>query len=459
MVKAQLSDPGPVNNLSVAQPDVILRLDRAGVIREARVANDIGGESVEGWVGHPWISTVPRAGGENIQHLMQDGLASGVSPFHKVTQRFPSGLEIPIEYNTVRLGDESGLIAVGKCLRAVAEVTSRIVAAQAAREQDHWKLREIETRYRLLFDAAQDPVILLNLDTLRVEEANPAALRNCGAVVGWPLHLLIAADDLGPTEAMMEVARVQGRAPAIRVRVGPDRTPWMVRALRSASASGAVMLLQLTSPAPRPPAGETTPPLDVPGLEKLAERFPIAFVLTDPHGTILSANRAFLDLAQEVVPSSVIGAPIARWLAEPGLDSEVLLLALRRHGAVRTFHTRLVGSLGTSNAVEITAVGDGDENATVLGMLVRDLRDRRFTSPRERITDVLSDMGDQIGRTPLLQLVREASDTIERYYIDAALQHAAGNRTATAELLGLSRQSLYAKLNKYGLGSVADEAD
>ena len=32
-----------------------------------------------------------------------------------------------------------------------------------------------------------------------------------------------------------------------------------------------------------------------------------------------------------------------------------------------------------------------------------------------------------------------------------ALELAGGNRTATAELLGLSRQSLYAKLNLYGL--------
>ena len=36
-------------------------------------------------------------------------------------------------------------------------------------------------------------------------------------------------------------------------------------------------------------------------------------------------------------------------------------------------------------------------------------------------------------------------------YGEQALEIAGGNRTATAELLGLSRQSLYAKLNRYGL--------
>ncbi|MCU0840036.1 MAG: hypothetical protein MUE49_15155, partial [Rhodospirillales bacterium] len=40
---------------------------------------------------------------------------------------------------------------------------------------------------------------------------------------------------------------------------------------------------------------------------------------------------------------------------------------------------------------------------------------------------------------------------VERHYIEAALQLTRGNRTLTAELLGLSRQSLYAKLDRYGL--------
>jgi DNA-binding NtrC family response regulator len=46
---------------------------------------------------------------------------------------------------------------------------------------------------------------------------------------------------------------------------------------------------------------------------------------------------------------------------------------------------------------------------------------------------------------------REFSPTVK-----AALALANGNRTAAAEILGLSRQSLYAKLNRYGLEGDAD---
>jgi DNA-binding NtrC family response regulator len=36
--------------------------------------------------------------------------------------------------------------------------------------------------------------------------------------------------------------------------------------------------------------------------------------------------------------------------------------------------------------------------------------------------------------------------------IEAALQMTHGNRASAAQLLGLSRQSLYVKLNRFGMG-------
>ncbi|TIH78720.1 transcriptional regulator PpsR, partial [Klebsiella pneumoniae] len=47
----------------------------------------------------------------------------------------------------------------------------------------------------------------------------------------------------------------------------------------------------------------------------------------------------------------------------------------------------------------------------------------------------------------------------EQHYVKQALEIAGGNRTATAELLGLSRQSLYAKLNRYGLDDKEPDAE
>lgn len=65
-------------------------------------------------------------------------------------------------------------------------------------------------------------------------------------------------------------------------------------------------------------------------------------------------------------------------------------------------------------------------------------------------------MSEQVGKTPLRKLVRNTVSVVEQHYVKAALELAEGNRTAAAEILGLSRQSLYAKLNRYGLEGDVD---
>ncbi|MEL6199783.1 MAG: helix-turn-helix domain-containing protein, partial [Pseudomonadota bacterium] len=66
-------------------------------------------------------------------------------------------------------------------------------------------------------------------------------------------------------------------------------------------------------------------------------------------------------------------------------------------------------------------------------------------------------MTELVGRVPLKELIRETTDILERLCIEAALRTTGGNRASAAEMLGLSRQSLYVKLRRYGLAG--DDSD
>ena len=94
------------------------------------------------------------------------------------------------------------------------------------------------------------------------------------------------------------------------------------------------------------------------------------------------------------------------------------------------------------------------------GVMLRDISRRESDPVGGDLASVLDAVAQQVGRTPLLQVVRETSDAVERYYIKAALRQVDGNRTAAAEILGLSRQSLHTKLNRYAAdaGSEGDAA-
>jgi DNA-binding NtrC family response regulator len=56
-------------------------------------------------------------------------------------------------------------------------------------------------------------------------------------------------------------------------------------------------------------------------------------------------------------------------------------------------------------------------------------------------------------------IVGETSDLIEQLCIEAALELTHDNRAAAAEMLGLSRQSLYVKMRRFGLGDLVPETE
>ncbi len=102
--------------------------------------------------------------------------------------------------------------------------------------------------------------------------------------------------------------------------------------------------------------------------------------------------------------------------------------------------------------MEISAAGNHALNPSHIGVAMRDVGRRLSTEPSPGGAGQWLDfLVKQVGKTTLRKLVDEAVGVVERHYIEAALALAGGNRTVAAELLGLSRQSLYVKLNRYGL--------
>ncbi len=159
--------------LPTVQPDITLLLDMEGVIREATLSPAMSGESVDGWLGRPWVEIAGDMGGDKVKRMVDDARVSGISAFRQINQRFPSGLEIPMEFTTVLLGGRAGMLAIGKNLQAVAELQSRLIAAQQTMERDYWKLREIETRYRLVFDASNEAVMIVSAANLADHRSQP----------------------------------------------------------------------------------------------------------------------------------------------------------------------------------------------------------------------------------------------------------------------------------------------
>jgi transcriptional regulator PpsR len=190
---------------------------------------------------------------------------------------------------------------------------------------------------------------------------------------------------------------------------------------------------------------------------------PEGFVVTDLEGRILFANRAFLDLVQLAADEQARNEPLERWLGRPGVDFNLLTAQLREHGSLRLFATQLRGEYGSATDVEICAVAVTEGEEPCFGFTIRDVG-QRITFERQAGRDMprsVAQLTELVGRVPLKDLVRESTDMIEKLCIEAALDITGDNRASAAEILGLSRQSLYAKLRRYGLGELdsAESAD
>jgi transcriptional regulator PpsR len=115
---------------------------------------------------------------------------------------------------------------------------------------------------------------------------------------------------------------------------------------------------------------------------------------------------------------------------------------------------------GATIPVEISAVSVPHGEVSGLGFTIRDIGRRLATESGEgrELPRSPDQMTELVGRVPLKDIVRDTTDLIEQLCIEAALKLTGDNRASAAEMLGLSRQSLYVKLRRFGMGDAASDA-
>ncbi|RBP08181.1 transcriptional regulator PpsR [Roseiarcus fermentans] len=420
--------------------DITLAVDGDGVIRKAVPSQALSDEPLDDWLGQRWIETVLTGATGPVENAVDLGRREGESSSFVVNQRLPSGREILLEYTTVKLPSGSGFIAIGKNFQAISDLRTRLAAVQLEREQDYWKLREVETRYRALLDAASEAVALVRVGTLRVVESNALAAKAFGLVPGAEFFPDLPERDRKALDGLLETARMTGRAPRIVLHHAAD-APLSLRASTLTSEAGTFYLLQVsrltdsgfeTASSGEPPAWS---------LESLVRRLPQAFLVVDRNGVVRSANHAFLDLVQAEFETAVLGKSANRWLSLPGGGLRRILDRIEQRGVVQSMRATVMGERGGTAEVDIFAAGDRDDRPNAFALIVREaLADAAAgASPPDP-------SGSSLGKA-----VRSSVEAIERQRLSEALARSGGNRTLAAESLGISRQSLHAKLRKYAL--------
>ncbi len=456
-------DTETVARLIATVADVALVVDRHGVVQDMVVgSDDLPLVDADNWLGRHWNETVTVESRPKVEGLLRDANRKTSSRWRQLNH--PScrgGPDVPIMYSTVGVGRGERIIAIGRDLRAVAALQQRLIEAQQSMEQDYARLRQAETRYRVLFQLATEAVLIIDAADLKIIEANPAAANVLGEQVkqlsGKIFTDIFDDDNSQIVQTLLFTARATGRVERVQLNATAERRPLIaaVSLFRQGNSTHFLARLSIASETePTPP--DTPASLD---LSTIINNLPDAFVVTDPHGRVLTANRAFLDLVQLVTEEQIKGKSLEQWLGRPAVDFNVLLSNLRQHGSVRLFVTTLQGEYGAAAEVEISAVSVPDDSHPCFGFAIRHIGRRLSTqlATGRELPRSVEQMTELVGRVSLKELVRDTTDMIERLCIEAALELTRDNRASAAELLGLSRQSLYVKLRRYGLGDLTPD--
>lgn len=454
-----------------AAADVVLVVDGEGVIQD--ISTNHGSLPVEGgqqsWIGQRWEDIVTVESRPKIAKLIRDASTDARAIWRQVNVASNEGADVPLSFCAISVGPNGRMIALGRDLRAQSDLQQQLVDAQQAMERDYLRLRHLESRYRILFDLTTEGVLVLEGKSLKIIEANPAAASALGdtvrKLVGRSLVDLVGRSLVDCLDANSRTA-VSKLLDTVRASGKPDQT--VARLAQASSSSklnlsvsvmheegGELFLVRVASDTQTAAASSSAAQADM--VLRVLEQTPDAFVVTDNDGEILAANRAFTDMVQIGRPEQALGQSLDRWLGRAGVDLNVLLANLRQRGSVRLFATTMRNENGATIPVEISAVSVPQGEVSGLGFTIRDIGRRLGNETRHEMPRSVEQLAELVGRVPMREIVGETTELIEKLCIEAALQLTQDNRATAAEILGLSRQSLYVKLRQYKLGNLGED--
>jgi transcriptional regulator PpsR len=433
--------------------DLALILDGEGVVLEAWPGDRI--EPHPGWpalVGRRWRETLAPDSQGKVELLLKEARGGSPGRPREINQKVEGLGEIPFQFSAVLLDDQQRTVALGRDLRPLADMQQRMVSSQQAMDREYVRLRQVDTRYRVLFQVSSEGAVVADATSGKVLEANPAAASMLGeapkGLQGKTLLELFEPKSRPVVQALLTALEAGARPANVRAQLRSQKESDVTVAATLFRQAGSALTLLRFSPDDPATAVATR------GSRTLAtlDAMPEGFVVTDENQHILCANAAFCELVHQANENQVIGQPLDRWLGRPGVDLPILLATLREHRSVRNFATIIRSDFGPSQEGLVTAAAALDGMTPCLGFTIRAVSSRIWAaqstpaSPRS-----VEQLRELVGRVPLKDLVRESADLIEKLCIEAALDVSGNNRASAAQLLGLSRQGLYSKLRRHGL--------
>ena len=450
-----LIGPDILGEIIAKASDISIVISEAGTVLSVLINPEHEGfEDIENWEGRDvrdflTNESVPKLEAQLERFMVGSDEVRSIELNH-IDQ---DSLGAPVRYTFQSIGPDGAILMLGRDMRPVADMQQQLVKAQIALERDYEAQREFDTRFRVLMDATSEAFVFLSQSSGRIVELNAAAAALLGSTMDEARGSSFSQelDGRRKTEVISDLVNyaISEDPQPLELVTRRSRQSILARPTAFRAAGERMLLVRLM-----------TEEDDDAGSDELADNLSAlyqegveAIIFTDADGLIRSANESFLNLVDAPHLTRIKGRSFGDFLARGAVDLKVLVENARRVGQMRIYATKLESEFGSQIAVEISATWLNDQNNPAVVFVVRDTS--RAEAVRKTKTAVNDDsvrnVMELVGSASLKEIVSQTNDVVEKMCIETAVELTRNNRVAAAEMLGLSRQSLYVKLRKYGL--------
>lgn len=444
-----------LSHIAQASADISFVLDDSGSIQDIYSHNQSLIKQIpDDLIGRLWIDVVETDSRKKVQYLLDDANLNQVSKFRQINLTSnEKNLSLPIMCASIKALSNQKIIVIGRNLAEVAQLQQDLVAAQKKISQNYLQINQLEERFRSIFEIGTESIIILQADGgYPIIEMNNNAIKRLliakNNYIGKSFLSLLPADELSKVTSLFQEMLATGESKDLDVSFVGDKK---IRVSTSSFInSGRPHLLLNLKPLELAQSAQL---LESDSLTvKAIENNSYGFVVCTPEGLILKANKAFIKLSNAKGEQELIGTAIQNYLGSETADFAQMMQSLKGKASAQSCISSISNNSSGIKLVDISAVSVAHPRACV-GMIFRQMdsrqnKDKRIDKKLVRSSEELSML---VGKVPLKDILTETTDLIEQLCIKAALDLSNDNRVSASEILGLSRQSLYIKLRKYGL--------
>lgn len=444
-----VTDAGMLASVLDAAADIILVLDKTGLVKEMKLQRE-GVSLFENckWTGKNIREFVSIESLGKIDVLLQLSDPDNSVNYQQISHQGAENVDVPVSYRATKLNSQGDIILFGQSEVELSLLQRRLVESQFIldREINNFKLQE--GIYKSVFSNSESPQFVVEMKTLRVVDLNTAA----NHMIGFKsfkekkptIYDLFSDEDTSVLHKLLLSSR-DSTSGIIQVKLTNGSNAKLKTSYHFMDNKDYI-LLEVVAINSESPLQNISRQIDK--IPDFAKHIPDAYILLDDEQNIVTANMLFYELFDFPKNYDISSLDFETLFEKADVDGKILFSNLKENGMVKNMLSTVKTHLGETFIIEIAGCRFVKNQKMFIGLSFRpSIKLNNIPEIMNRDATLLDKQVEGlVGSMSLKEIVRRTTYSIECLCIDVALKLTKNNRASAAQLLGISRQSLYMKM-------------